>query len=106
MRCRRYCCCCRSDSNINDIDLFRLEELKQENPELVLIDVRSPQEYAEGHMNGSICIPSYELSWKAKKILPNKKSVIVVYCEYGGRSRKAVNLLKTLGYENVYNLKK
>ena len=104
MRCRRYCCYCRSYNESRDIDIYKLEELKLQNPELILLDVRSEQEYAEGHMRGSICIPNYEITCKARKLLPNKKAVIVAYCEYGGRSKKAVNLLRQMGYENVYNL--
>lgn len=107
MRCIRRCCkFYRYNREYNDeINLSKLEELKAVNPYLALIDVRSPQEYSEGHLQGSICIPSYDIRRIAEKILPDKQTVIVAYCEYGQRSRKAVNTLKEMGYVNVYNLK-
>ena len=100
----RRCCFCRYNGEENDIDLSKLQLLKVQYPDLILLDVRSPQEYEEGHMQGSICIPSYDILRMAEKILTNKQTVIVAYCEFGARSRKTVNLLKTLGYKNVYNL--
>ncbi len=104
MWCRKCCCHCRNYNESNDINLSKLEELRTQNPNIILLDVRSPQEYAEGHMQGSICIPSYEIMHRVEKIIPDKNATIVAYCEYGGRSRKTVNILKTMGYKNVYNL--
>ena len=101
---RRCCKCCRSYREAgNDIDWNKLQEIKKDN-NVILLDVRSMQEYAEGHIPGSICIPSFDISKMAKKILPDKQAIIVAYCEYGGRSRKAVNILKQIGYKYVYNL--
>ena len=82
-----------------------IEELKQfQNEGAILIDVRSPQEYREGHIDGAILIPEYEMKKKVENILSDKKKTIIVYCSSGGRSKKAQKLLKKLGYQNVYNL--
>lgn len=75
------------------------------NPETVLLDVRSQQEYREGHLKGSINIPLYELLVKAKIELPNKNIPIIVYCQTGHRSRKALDILKKEEYENLYTIK-
>ena len=106
MRCFRRCFRCHryEKEYNNEINLEKLGMLKNNNPSLILIDVRSPQEYAEGHMPGSICVPSYDIHKMANKILPDKQAVIAIYCENGIRSRKAVNMLKSMGYKNVYNL--
>lgn len=82
-----------------------LDELKQfQNEGAIVIDVRSPQEYREGHIDGAISIPEYEIKKKIENIVLDKDKNIVVYCSSGGRSKKAQKVLKKLGYQNVYNL--
>ena len=72
---------------------------------LVLIDTRSPQEFAENRINGAINIPDYEILKKARYLLPNKDTLIILYCQSGDRSKKAYLYLEKLGYTNIYNLK-
>lgn len=88
-----------------EISAKDLKKILNQNKNAVLLDVRSKQEYSEGHLNGSISIPYYEIESKAKKIIPNRKDLIIVYCQHGTRSRDTVNKLNKLGYENVFNLK-
>ena len=90
--------------NNNDINYKTVQKIqKQENT--ILLDVRSHQEYEEGHLNGAISLSLYSLANKILKIVPNKKTAIIVYCTSGARSKQAQRLLEQLGYENVYNLK-
>ena len=70
----------------------------------IIIDVRSPQEYQEGHLEGAILIPEYELVKRCEKELKDKKATIVVYCSSGSRSKRAQKKLEKLGYTKVYNL--
>ena len=82
-----------------------MEELKKlEKKGAILIDVRSPQEYKEGHLNGAISLPEYEIKENVETILKNKKEIIIVYCSSGSRSKKAQKELIEMGYETVYNL--
>lgn len=90
------------DIRKDDIDMQELQEMVKKGA--ILLDVRSPQEYEEGHINGAILIPEYELKRDADKFLTNKEEVIVVYCSTGMRSKKAQKELKEKGYKNVYNL--
>lgn len=92
-------------SNKEEITMAELREMQRQNMDIVLLDVRSPQEYKEGHLNNSILIPNYELKQKAERLLPNKKVTIVAYCQSGFRSKKTVKILNQLGYEEVYSLK-
>ena len=71
----------------NDITMQELEELRKRG--ITIIDVRSTQEFQEGHIDGAISIPEYE---------------IIVYCTSGQRSKKAKQKLEKLGYKKVYNL--
>ena len=82
-----------------------LEEVMQlQNEGAIVIDVRSPQEFREGHIDGAISIPEYEIKKEAGNRLVDKEKDIIVYCSSGGRSKKAQKLLRKLGYQNVYNL--
>lgn len=69
--------------------------------DFILLDVRTEAEYAEGHIEGAILIPDYEISNKAEELLPDKDKHIFVYCRSGRRSAGAANALIKLGYTNV-----
>ena len=69
----------------------------------VLLDVRSSQEYREGHIPGSQNVPLQQLD-KVEEVTENKDTVLYVYCHSGARSRQAVSLLKHMGYTNVHNI--
>lgn len=85
---------------------IKKEELKNFTKNgVTIIDVRSKQEYEEGHLNGAILIPEYEIKEKIKNIVENKDEKILVYCSSGLRSKQAQEELMNLGYKNVYNLK-
>lgn len=70
----------------------------------ILVDVRSPQEFAEGHLKNAISLPEYEINKSVNRILPDKLQIIIVYCSTGHRSEKAQKELEKLGYQKVYNL--
>jgi phage shock protein E len=66
----------------------------------IIIDVRSPQEFAAGHIDGSLNIPLNEIN---NASLPKKDSIIITCCASGMRSAMAKNILKTNQYTQVYN---
>lgn len=68
-----------------------------------VIDVRSKKEYEEGHLNGAINLPLFSIKRNINKINTGKK--ILVYCQSGERSKKALKILEDLGIKNIYNLK-
>ena len=88
-----------------DVSYKKIKEIMQEDINNVLIDVRSRQEYAEGHLPGSINIPLYEIETQSSKLPKNKENTIIVYCASGYRSRQAKAKLENMGYTNVYSLK-
>lgn len=98
MFCRK---CCR---NLQNEDI-RIDELKNKLSQgAILVDVRSNQEYKEGHLQGAINIPDFEIANRVQKEITKKNQLVVLYCQYGGRSKKSMNLMKKMGYTNVYNL--
>lgn len=75
--------------------------------EVFILDVRTQEEYASGHINGSTLlavqdIPKQELTEKLKEIPKNRK--ILVYCRSGRRSAEASGILAENGFAQVYNM--
>ena len=67
----------------------------------IIIDARTTEEFAEGHIENAILIPEYEIADRAEKELPDKEQLILVYCRSGRRSKIASEELVKLGYSNV-----
>lgn len=67
----------------------------------VIIDARTEQEFAQGHIAGAILIPEYEIAERAPSELLDKDQLILVYCRSGRRSKIAAEALASLGYTNV-----
>ena len=67
----------------------------------ILLDVRTREEFAEGHIKGAICIPNEEIETADLKELPDKEQLILVYCRSGRRSKEASQKLADRGYLNV-----
>ncbi|MBQ4101159.1 MAG: rhodanese-like domain-containing protein [Oscillospiraceae bacterium] len=76
------------------------EIMKSSTPHIVL-DVRTPEEFADGHIDGAILIPDYEIEASAKNILTDKNALILVYCRSGRRSKLASQTLTNMGYTNI-----
>ena len=79
------------------------ELLKQDN--IVLIDVRTEEEYNAGHLDMAINIPYDTITTDIKKYSNiTKDTHIIVYCRSGNRSGQAATSLKNAGFENIYDL--
>lgn len=84
-----------------------VEEVKKaldEKQDIVLLDVRTSDEYTKARITGSVLIPHDEIGKKIEKSIPDKNKKVYVYCLSGSRSVLAVDTLKKLGYKNVYNV--
>ena len=69
----------------------------------VLIDVRSAEEYASGHLRGAVNIPHDRIADEIGSVAADKSARIILYCRSGRRADTALNTLKAIGYENVSN---
>lgn len=69
----------------------------------VLLDVRTPQEYREGHIPGSLNVPLQAIEGVAS-VVENKETPLFVYCYSGNRSRQATTFLQHMGYRNEKNI--
>lgn len=80
------------------------KRLMDSDDKLILVDVRTREEYEESYIDGAILIPLDELEAKATAKLPDKNSRIMVYCRSGKRSKQAAEILDRLGYNNIYDM--
>ena len=67
----------------------------------IILDVRTREEYDQGHIPGAILIPNTEIEAKAADLLPDKDQLILVYGRSGRRSKLAAQSLADLGYTNI-----
>lgn len=76
-------------------------KLMDSEKDRIILDVRSREEYDQGHIPGAILIPDTEIEAKAADLLPDKDQLILVYCRSGRRSKLAAQSLADLGYTNI-----
>ena len=67
----------------------------------IILDVRTQEEYDQGHIPGAIVISHEEIEEKAEEVLTDKDQLILVYCRSGRRSKIAAEALVELGYTNI-----
>lgn len=80
-----------------------MNTLKTIVADALLVDVRTPGEFAGGHIEGAINIPLPDLSERKHEMKGLGNSPVVFYCRSGNRSAAAVSLLEKQGYSHVYN---
>ncbi|NIP31880.1 MAG: molybdopterin-synthase adenylyltransferase MoeB [Candidatus Dadabacteria bacterium] len=89
--------------NVKEISVEEFRERKSKDDNLVLIDVREPHEYEICNIEDSHLIPLNEIEDRSNELNPENE--IVLLCHHGGRSRRAANILREKGFNNVKNLK-
>lgn len=85
------------------VDVVKAAELAQD-PKTFILDVRTDEEYRQGHLAKSVLIPWDNLEANAARLPKDKNGNILVYCRSGKRSEKAAFILSKLGYANVHTL--
>lgn len=92
---------------MEELKIISVEQVKQdldEGKDFVLLDVRTPEEYEEGHIEGALNIPLNKLAYEVENEIPELDTTIYLYCRSGVRVLTAGHILYDLGYENVYNM--
>ena len=88
-------------STYEQITAEQAKNIMDTEKDYVIIDARTDEEFAEGHIENAILIPEYEIADRAEKELSDKEQLILVYCRSGRRSKIASEELVKLGYTNV-----
>lgn len=101
--------CGKNEEAITEVAAFSkissedAKKIIDEEKNIVIIDVRTEDEYNSGHIKNSILIPVNDLKFKAEDILKDKNQKILIYCRTGNRSNTAGKILDEMGYSNIYD---
>ena len=90
-----------SSSGYRQISMDEAVKMMRDEKNYIILDVRRPDEYAEGHIPGAINVPNEEIGTADIAELPDKSQLILVYCRSGRRSKEASKKLVKLGYTNI-----
>ena len=99
-------------AEITEIDGARLEAMRSESPNLMLLDVREADEYEKGHLEGAMLVPrgileaacDFKYPKRVQRLADARERPVVLYCATGGRSAMAAATLKAMGFKEVYSL--
>lgn len=90
-----------NEVEIKYVSMDDIVQIMNENTNYIILDVRTIEEYNEGHIPNAICIPNETIGTGIIDELPNKEQLILIYCRSGNRSKQAAEKLKKLGYTNL-----
>ncbi len=95
------CSSSKNTSGYRQISMNEAVKMMKNEKNYIILDVRRPDEYAEGHIPGAINLPNEEIGASEISELPDKAQLILVYCRSGRRSKEASEKLVKLGYTNI-----
>ncbi|MDH5781459.1 MAG: rhodanese-like domain-containing protein [Dehalococcoidia bacterium] len=90
--------------NITPKEALTLIQENHDNPNFMIIDVRTSKEFAEEHIEGAINLDYYSKTFREQLNKLDKNKTYLVYCRTGRRSERALDLMKELGFREVYNI--
>jgi rhodanese-related sulfurtransferase len=90
--------------NITVEEAHAIIETNKNNNSLVIIDVRTPEEFNQEHIQDASNIDFYSDNFKEDLMKLDKTKTYVVHCRSGGRSSQTINLMRELGFREVYNM--
>ncbi len=85
-------------------DAYELLQARQDDPNFVVLDIRTPQEFQAGHLPGAINIDFYAPDFAQQLDQLDKTKTYLVYCRSGNRSGQALPIMRKLGFQEVYEL--
>lgn len=92
------------NKNVKNVSGDEAEKLIKENKDIVILDVRTKNEYNSGHINGAKLMPVSEISSRIGELEKYKDKPILVHCASGGRSPKAVKVLLKNNFTPIYHM--
>ena len=92
--------CAQGYKNISQEDALRI---MNSGKEVVILDVRTPEEYEKKYIPGAVLLPIDEIKKGNFELLPDKNKIILVYCWTGRRAEDSAAILADNGYKYVYN---
>lgn len=90
--------------DITPKEAFTLIQNNKDNPDFVILDVRTPEEFTEGHIRDAVNLDFYSETFGEGLNKLDKKKTYLIHCASGDRSGKTLNIMKELKYREVYNM--
>lgn len=81
-----------------------LARTQRKDASMLILDVRTPEEYAQGHVPGAINVPYDKIDGRIEELLASKDKDVVLYCHSGGRAAIAAKTLKGRGFDRLLHL--
>lgn len=93
------------NSTSSVVQVISADEAKKmmDEEEVIVVDVRTVEEFKEAHIEGAVLLPLDTVEKKAQEVLQDKEATYLIYCRSGNRSNQAAKLLVSMGYENIYD---
>ena len=87
------------------VNFEEAKQLLDSTPNHILLDVRDEEEYLGGHAHGAEWFPLDEITEEsALEMVPDKTTLVLLYCRSGNRSKQAADLMLAYGYEHIYDM--
>lgn len=93
-----------SESSTKNVTVEEANKLLGDMKDLVVLDVRTEEEYKSGHLKNALLIPNDQIVSRKSEIEKYKDRPMLVYCRSGNRSSVAVQSLEKLGFKNIYHM--
>ena len=90
-----------SEASYQQISMDEAIAIMESESDYIILDVRTPEEFADKHIPDAINIPNETIGTEDIPELPDKDQLILVYCRSGNRSKQASEKLVRLGYTNI-----
>ncbi len=90
--------------DISTQEAYDMIQQNQNNPDFIIIDVRTPEEFAEGHIADAVNIDFYSDMLASELSVMNKDKTYLIYCRSGGRSGSTLDIMEDEGFLEVYNM--
>ena len=90
-----------TETKVRYVSMNEIVQIMNENENYIILDVRTMEEFNQGHIPNAICIPNETINENIINELPNKEQLILIYCRSGNRSKQAADKLIKLGYINL-----
>ena len=91
-------------NSYKSISMSEAEDMMKNEKDYIILDVRTAEEYKEGHIPNAINVANETIGEDEIAELPNKNQLIMVYCRSGRRSKQAASKLVKLGYSNIVEI--
>lgn len=96
----------KRNSSVINVSAQEAHDIITKSKDILILDVRTPGEFSNGHIPGAINIPHNILPVRLNELDKFKDKTIIVHCEAGGRSASAVRILEQNGFKNIYHMYK